>query len=327
MDRASRIGVTGASGFVGRAVLEALKGRGIEAVALTHSARAIESVESRHLGDVAALDAPAALEGLDAVIHLAARVHRMSETPAEAQAGHRSTNVVGTRKVAEMSARAGVRRMVLCSSVKAMAERDPVDANGRAQALTYDAVPSPEDAYGRSKLAAEGAMWSVCADGALEGVGVRPPLVHGAGVGGNLPLLMRAVAGGWPLPFAGIDNRRSLVSVRNLADLLVTCAGHPAAAGRIFLVADGPPVSTPALLRGIGAAMDRPPRLLPAPTALLALANRLDGRRRMARLTESLSVDDAHTRRTLGWRPPQTFEDGLAEMVEAWRSAGGYQTA
>ncbi len=318
MDRASRIGVTGASGFVGRAVLAALKGRGIEAVALTHSPRAIDGVERRTLGDVASLDSPAAFEGLDAIVHLAARVHRMNETPAEAEAGHELINVVGTRNVAEMAARAGVRRMVFCSSIKAMAERDPVGADGRSRALRHDVDPKPEDAYGRSKLAAERAIWSACADGALEGVVVRPPLVHGAGVGGNLPLLMRAVAGGWPLPFASVDNRRSLVSVRNLADLLVTSAVRPAATGRTFLVADGPPVSTPTLLHAIGAAMDRPPRLLPAPTALLVLANRFDGRRRMARLTESLSVDDAHTRDTLGWRPPQTFEDGIAEMVEAW---------
>ncbi|MEM7565845.1 MAG: NAD-dependent epimerase/dehydratase family protein [Pseudomonadota bacterium] len=262
-----RVGVTGASGFVGRAVLQALVARGLVPVALTRVGTSLQTVENRVMGDVASLIDAAAFEGLDAVIHLAARVHRMDETAEEAEAGHTRTNVGGTRNVAAMAAEAGLRRVVFCSSIKAMAERDRVGPDGRSQALTADDAPQPEDAYGRSKLAAERALWAVCESTGLEGVVIRPPLVHGPGVGGNLSVLMRAVSKGLPLPFSKIDNARSLVSVRNLADLLVEATTHPAAAGRTFLVSDGPPVSTPDLVRAIAHAMGRDARLLPLPIA------------------------------------------------------------
>ena len=207
-----------------------------------------------------------------------------------------------------------------------MAEREPVGADGAARPARPNDMPAPQDAYGRSKLAAERALWAVCEASGLEGVVVRPPLVHGPGAKGNLALLMAAVARGWPLPLAGIDNARSLVSSRNLADLLALCAVDPRAVGGTWLVADGPGVGTEALVRTIAAAMARPARLVRVPRAALRLAAALDRRGRIARLTESFRVDDSDTRARLGWRPPQSFADGIAEMVAAHRGTadGGW---
>lgn len=319
-----RIGVTGAAGFVGGAVVEAARARGMTPVALVHRTR-VAGIETRVVGDLAELDDASVVSGLDAVIHCAARVHRVRETPAEAKAGHARTNTQGTRRLAEACAAAGVPRLVFCSSVKAMAERDPGDGAGGARPLRADDPPRPQDAYGRSKLAAESGLWKVCERFPMQGVVVRPPLVHGAGAGGNLRALMAVLDRGWPLPLGGIANRRSLISKRNLADLLVHAALHEAAPGGTFLVADGPPVSTPDLLRRLGAALGRSTRLVSLPGAVLTAITWADRRGRLDRLTGSLSVDDGETRWRLGWTPPQTMEEGLAEMADARRVGTGGQ--
>ena len=313
----ARVGVTGANGFVGRATLAVLRAKGHEPVALLRRAVTLEDVEARAIGDVAQFDAPDTLRGLDAIIHLAARVHQMDEDQATTDAAHARTNVEGTRRLAEAAAHAGVRRFVYGSSIKAMAEREPVGADGAAQPVRPSDVPAPEDAYGRSKLAAERALWAVAEASGLDGVVVRPPLVHGPGAKGNLARLMTAVSRGWPLPLAGIDNARSLVSVRNLADLLALCAVDPRAIGGTWLVSDGPAVSTAMLVRTIAAAMDRPARLVRVPAFAMRLAGTLDRKGRVARLTESFQLDDGETRERLGWRPPQSFAEGIAEMVAA----------
>jgi nucleoside-diphosphate-sugar epimerase len=214
------------------------------------------------------------MEGCDAVVHLANIAH--------ARAGRErlwKVNVDGTVAVAEAAAKAGVGRFVYLSSAKAAA---------------------PDDDYGRAKLAAEQAI-------SKPGVVIlRPPLVYGPRVRANFLALMRAIARGWPLPLASIENRRSLVFVGNLCDAIIACLESPAAAGKTFGVADGAPVSTPALCRAIGAAVGRPARLFPFPPALLP----------SERLTGSLVVDDAELR-AVGWRPPFTMEEGL-KRTAAW---------
>ncbi|MDZ7641614.1 MAG: NAD-dependent epimerase/dehydratase family protein [Desulfurivibrio sp.] len=258
----------------------------------------------------------AALAGVDCVVHTAARAAVMADPVADPLVALREVNVAGTRRLAEQAAGAGVRRLVFISSVKVNGERTAPEAP-----FLFSDTPAPEDAYAISKWEAEQALWQVAAQTGLEVVVVRPPLVYGPGVGGNFARLLGLVARGWPLPLGAVNNRRSLVALANLVDLLRVCVDHPAAAGRTFLVADGDDLSTPELLRRLALAMGRPVRLLPVPPVFLWRAGRLLGREaELARLLSSLQVDISFTRRTLGWEPPVRVDDALRETVEGWLS-------
>ena len=191
-----------------------------------------------------------ALQGIDAVIHCAARVHVMDERAADPLAEFRAVNVEATRHLAQQAAAAGVRRFVFVSSIKVNGEET---TPGRP--FTADAEPQPQDPYGQSKLEAERALFEIARQTGLEVVVVRPPLVYGPGVKANFASLMRALQRRLPLPFGSIDNRRSLVARDNLVDLLVLCTRHPAAAGQVFLVSDGEDLSTAQLCRGLSRAM------------------------------------------------------------------------
>lgn len=315
-----RIGVTGADGFVGRALLARLAARGHEAVALTRGGAPISAAaETRAIGDLAAPDAivPARLAGLDAVIHLAGRAHRPDETGREHDALYRAVNTLGTVRMAEAALAAGARRFVFVSTVKVLGEASPEGPDGAPIAFTAQAPLRPADPYSRSKAEAEEALAPLAARG-LETVLVRPPLVHGPGAGGNLAALMRLVARGVPLPLGALANRRSLVGVANLADLLVLAARHPAAPGHTLLASDLEDVSTPGLVRALAAAMDRPARLLPVPPSLLRALMAFAGRRAAYdRLAGSLFVDPRPGYAALGFRPARTLAQGLAAMAEA----------
>jgi nucleoside-diphosphate-sugar epimerase len=217
----------------------------------------------------------------EAVVHLANIAH--------ARADRRrlwSVNVEGTARAARLAAEAGARRFVYLSSVKA---RDPADP------------------YGEAKRAAEQALQKL--ESSMEIVTLRPPLVYGPGVKANFLALMRAIARGWPLPLASVENRRSLVYVGNLCDAIAACLESPAAAGQTFYISDGEAISTPELCRAIGRALGKPARLFPFPPALLPFE----------RLTGSLEVDDGDLRRSLGWRPPFSLEEGLRATAEWYR--------
>lgn len=307
--------VTGASGFVGQALCAALEAAGQPwrgSVRTPAQARHPSHVVVGELGP--GTDWTAALRGVDCVVHLAARVHQMQEQGGDPLAAFRAANTEGTRTLARAAREAGVRRLVLVSSVKACA-----DASTRP--LTEDDPPQPPDAYGQSKREAELALWAECAAGGLQGVCVRPPLVYGPGVRANFLALLGAVHRGIPLPLGCIDNRRSLVGVHNLVSALLACARHPAAAGETFFVSDGEDLSTPALIRRLARALGVRPRLLPVPVALLQLAGRLSGRSEaIARLTGSLQLDSSRLRSRLAWEPPQTVDAGLAAVGQWFRS-------
>ena len=308
-----RMLVTGATGFVGRVLVDAARARGwsVSAAVRAPDARLPAGVRVEPVGDLAgAVDWGRALDGVDVVVHLAARVHVMRETAADALGAFRRVNVDATVALAEACARAGVRRLVYASSVKVLGESTPLGA-------PFDdaSPPAPADPYGVSKLEAERALAGVSAAGGPEIAVLRPPLVHGPGAGGNLERLVRWVAAGVPLPIGSIDNRRSLVGVDNLADALLAAAGHPAAAGRTFLVADGEDLSTPELVRRIGRVIGREARIVPVPTPLLSAAMRVAGRESLRRLLESLQVDARGLRDALGWRPPRTVDQGLARLA------------
>jgi UDP-N-acetyl-alpha-D-quinovosamine dehydrogenase len=282
--------VTGASGFVGRALAGALEARGIAWSAATRDT----------VGDIGpTTDWRAALEGCDRVVHLANLAHASGI----AQDALRAVNVGGTRRLAEQAAAAGVARFVYLSSVKAA---------------------HPDDAYGAAKQAAERALAGIRD---LAWVALRPPLVYGPGVKANFLALLRAVDQGWPLPLASVRNRRSLVYVGNLADAILRCLEASQAVGRTYAVADGAPVSTPELIRALAQALGRSPRLFAFPPALLELAGSLAGRGdTVRRLTRSLEVDDHAIRRELDWRPPFTFEEGI-RLTAQWHLASRKSSA
>lgn len=308
------IAVTGAAGFVGGRVLIDLARRGHVAIGVVRRA---EADAVRAVGDIGAdTDWARALEGVEVVVHCAARAHVMREKAVDPMRLYRSVNVEGTRRLAEQAARHGVRRLVYLSSVKAAGERS---APGRPLKVSDPAAP--EDAYGISKREAELALLEVGAATGLETVIIRPPLVYGPGVKGNFLRLMGAIARGWPLPLGAFDNRRSMVSLANLTDFISLCVESPSADGRTFFVSDGEDLSTASLARRMGVALDRPARLLPVPGAVLSILGQVTGKAaEIERLVGTLQVDLADSRELLGWSPPQTVDQGLRETADWFRS-------
>jgi nucleoside-diphosphate-sugar epimerase len=223
-----------------------------------------------------------------------------------------AVNVEGTRRLAEQAATAGVRRMVYLSSIK-------VNGEQTAHGIPYSvkSIPSPADGYAISKCGAEYALREVAARTGMEVVVVRPPLIYGPGVRGNLARLLRLVRLGLPLPFGCVQNKRSLVGLDNLVDLLIRCVNHPGAAGETFLVSDGEDLSTTDLLNEMAVAMGRSARLFPLPMALLRLGGSCFGSGvEIDRLLGSLQIDSSHTRRVLGWSPPVSVREGIRRMVQ-----------
>lgn len=305
-----KILVSGASGFVGRALCMHLKAHDHAVLSAVRNASGI--VDEVIVGNIdGATDWQPALSGCDAVVHLAARVHVMDDTAQNPLALYRATNTEATLNLARQAAAAGVKRFVFISSIK-------VNGEGRDAPYRETDVPAPEDAYAISKWEAEQGLQQIAADTGLEVVILRPPLVYGPGVKANFLRLLQTVKRGWPLPLGAIRNRRSLLFLGNFVDAIRLCVEHPAAAGQTFLLDDGQVVSTPDLIRAVAHAMGRPPRLLVVPVALLRLAGTLLGKRAAVdRLTGSLHVDSSAIRSRLGWVPPFSMEAGLAQTVAA----------
>ncbi|QFS35946.1 UDP-glucose 4-epimerase family protein [Burkholderia cepacia] len=312
----TRIVVTGANGFVGRAVCRLALAAGHTVTALVRRPGGCVAGVREWVHDApdfaGLVDAwPADLEA-DCVIHLAARVHVMRDESPDPDAAFEATNVAGTLRVAEAAYAHGARRFVFASSIKAVAEGD------RGVPLAEDVTPAPQDPYGRSKLRAEQALAQFGLRAGVDVVVVRPPLVYGPGVRANFLRMMDVVSRGLPLPLGAIAARRSLVYVDNLADALLRCAIDPRAAGECFHVADDDAPSVAGLLRMVGDALGRPARLFPVPVTLLAVLGRLTGRSAAVdRLTGSLQLDAGRMKRVLDWKPPHTTRQGL-EATAAW---------
>lgn len=303
-----KIAVTGAAGFVGRAVCAEVARKGHDAIPLVR--RAAGLAREIMIGDISQ-DAPPPLFA-DAVIHLAARAHVMNDDPATAEQAYMQANVEGTRRAIDMAMAAGAKRFIFVSSVKAMGERTLP-----GEAFTETCLPAPEDAYGRSKLAAEQLAKEMTAQTGLELVIVRPPLVYGPGVKGNFATLIRLSCAGLPLPIGRINNRRSMISLANLADLLVHVAVHSAAAGRTVLPSDGQDVSTPDLVRSIAAAANRTARIVPFPLGLMSfLADRLGKGDMFSRLSGNLQLDGRAALTALEWHSVQTMNEGIRSAVQ-----------
>ena len=294
--------ITGVGGFVGRALAAALTAAGhvVSGTSRSDSTK-VEGVSVHRIPDIGGdVEWSPLLDGIDAVVHLAAQVHAATD-----EATHVRVHVDGTRRLARAAVVAGVRRFVFLSTVKVHGEE-----TAPGTSVTEADDPQPVDAYGRCKWEAERMLAGLAG---IETVILRPPLVYGPGAGANFAALMRLCASGLPLPFAAIDNRRSVIHIGNLVDAIGLVLTAAAAAGGTFLLSDGEPVSTPALVRGIAAALGRPARLFALPPGWLRVGAALVGRgAEAARLTGSLVVDDSLIRARLDWRPPYTMADGLA---------------
>jgi nucleoside-diphosphate-sugar epimerase len=308
-----RILVTGPDGFVGTRLCERLLKDGFAVRGAQFAPAPLPAgCESVIVGDLAvAKNWPEALQGVDRVIHLAARVHIMNDSAADPLSEFRHVNTEGTRRLAEAAALAGVKRFVFISTIKVLGEATP------DRPFSAEDVPSTLDPYGRSKLEAEQLLMQISQTSGMEVTIVRPPLVYGPGVRANFLKLLSAVNKGLPFPFGLVNNRRSLVSVDNLVDFLACCLIHPGAANEAFLVSDGRDMSTAELVRLIANAMDRRAMLLPVPPELMKFAGGLLGKRaEVKRLCGSLAVSIAKNRDLLGWTPPVSVESGLKETVE-----------
>ena len=305
------ISVTGCTGFIGGALFAQLAARQFK----VH--RVLRSLEE--------------IARAQCVVHCAARPHIMGDEALDPLIEYRRVNVQGTLKFARQAAASGVNRFVFLSSVKVNGESTdrlprpfgarnvtslPGAARPRGDPFKVNDEPAPEDAYGLSKWEAEQGLWKIAAETGMEVVVVRPPLVYGPGVKGNFARLLDLVRSGVPLPLAAVNNRRSLIGLDNLVDLLIRCVDHPKAAGQTLLVSDGQDLSTPELLRMIANAMGQPARLFPVPVPLLRLAGRVLGRlNEVDRLVGSLQVDSSATRELLGWTSPVSVDEGIKRMV------------
>jgi nucleoside-diphosphate-sugar epimerase len=313
----SGILVTGATGFVGRAVINELAKDSHYRV--RGAARRLSTTEPLRTNVAIGELGPAtnwqiALANIDTVVHTAARVHAERARVPEDLADYRRVNTEATLALARRAAEAGVRRFVFLSSVKVNGESTPID-----KAFTADDRPNPNGPYAISKAEAEAGLRRLEQETGLEVVIIRPVLVYGPGVRANFLSMMRWIERGVPLPLGSVENARSLVALDNLVDLITVCVRHPGARGQTFMISDGEDLSTPELLRRTGDAMGRRARLVPVPVFVLRSGAKILGKAAVAeRLCASLRVDISTTRSRLSWTPPTSVDQGLSETVRSF---------
>jgi UDP-glucose 4-epimerase len=308
------IGITGATGFVGNILAKTLDAN----VSKIYGRNKPKGFSSKffYQGSIhQASDFTEFITGLDVIIHCAARVHVMDDVSDDPLADFREVNTSGTLNLASQAAIAGVKRFIFVSSIKVNGESTllgkPFDSKSER---------NPEDFYGKSKSEAEIQLLQLAKDTGMEVVIIRPTLVYGPGVKANFASLLKLVSKGSPLPFGCIkDNKRSLVSVKNLVDLIVTCIDHPKAVNQVFLVSDDHDVSTASMVKHMSQALGKSSMLLPVPLWCYRVVGKLTGKTDVVdRLLGSLQVDITHTKNTLGWAPPQTLEEGFKETADAF---------
>ena len=304
--------LTGASGFIGMRIYRELNARGeCCVVAAVRKKDHSYSSDWHSVGDInGETDWSQQLHDCRVVIHAAAKAHIMRRLPGDSLESYKIVNTDATLNLARQAVTAGVKRFIFISSIG-------VNGYINNRPFTTGHKPSPADPYAQSKWEAEKGLWEISKNTGMEVVIIRPPLVYGPNAPGNFGRLVRWVKGGIPLPFGAVHNKRTLVAIDNLVDLIVTCIHHPNAANQLFLAGDGRDLSTTELLQGMARAMGKPSRLLPVPARLLRMGATLVGKKRVAQqLLGSLQVDIGKTCELLAWKPPITVEEGLKRCFE-----------
>lgn len=316
----AKILITGASGFVGRALCPHLAKAGYEVSACVRQHAALEAewtaqgrVSLCETGEVNPhTDWREWLTDVEAIVHLAARVHVMRDDTGNRLQHYREANTQTTLNLARQAAESGVRRFVFVSTVKVLGE-------GKDEPYRESDIPGPVDDYALSKWEAEQGLHAISAETGMEVVILRPPLVYGPGVKANFLRLMQWVERGWPLPLGAVKNRRSLIYLGNFISAITVCLEHPAAAGKTFLVSDGEDVSTPDLICLIANEIGHTARLLPVPLGLIQTLARMAGKQKeVERLLGSLSVDGRLIKQTCNWLPPFSLQEGIRNTVQAY---------
>lgn len=307
--------VTGATGFVGARLLTRLQEFDAVPVAAVRSyTKGLSGgIGQRVIGDLkssAFYKCP--FDDVNTIVHCAARAHVLKDRLTNPLNEYRRVNVDGTLSLAKQAVAAGVKRFIFISSIKVNGE-----FTDNKRLFTANDEPAPEDPYGISKLEAERGLLQLAAKTDMAVVIIRPPLVYGLGVKGNFASMINLLEKELPLPLGSACNKRSLIFIDNLVDLIIRCIDHPAAVNQIFLASDGMDLSTTELLRNVGYAMGKPARLFPVPSGMLQFGATLLGKKAMAqRLLGSLQVDISKTCEMLDWKPPYTVQEGLRRCFE-----------
>ncbi|PSU68051.1 UDP-glucose 4-epimerase [Photobacterium phosphoreum] len=305
--------ITGATGFLGSNILGKLDSDKVKLLIRNKSSFLVNNKCYEGIIDSTTIYTEA-LQNVNCIIHCAARVHVMKDASINPIEKYREVNTTGTLNLARQAVEAGVKRFIFISSIKVNGEDTQIGSPFKATDK-----PNPQDPYGQSKAEAEEQLLALAKETGLEVVIIRPTLVYGAGVKANFASLMKLVAKGLPLPFGSITtNRRSLVSVYNLVDLIKTCIDHPNAANQVFLVSDDHDLSTADMVRQMGRALSKPTKLIPIPVFCYSLAGKITGKQDMvSRLIGSLQVDISATKKQLNWVPPYKLEDGFKMTANA----------
>jgi len=309
--------ITGATGFVGSALInELLAHNYLVSTTVRDNASFVPMGVTRFdVGDLTAdIDWFSILNGIDVIIHTAARVHMMDDSVIEPIKAFRKVNVDATLNLARQAAEVGAKRFIFISSIKVNGERTL-----QGQSFNSDDNSVPSDPYGLSKYEAEQGLLALVKETGMEVVIIRPPLVYGPNVKANFSSMMKWVYKGIPLPFGAIHNQRSFVALGNLVDFIIHCIDHPKAANEVFLISDGEDVSTTQLLQKVAKAFAKKPMLIPVPVCLMTFVAKLVGKGDVAnRLFCSLQVDSSKARDLLGWKPIITMDEQLKKAAEAY---------
>jgi UDP-glucose 4-epimerase len=312
-----KIAVTGATGFLGKPLVQALSKQYSSDVIIPVLRNIIPEFECYNSIIVDSIDSSTnwsnKLNGIGCVIHCAARVHVMNDTDEDPLEAFREVNVRGTLALAKAASKSSVKRFIFVSSIKVNGE----STTNRARYTSSD-EPSPEDHYGISKAEAEEGLKLIAAETGMEVVIIRPPLVYGPGVKANFAAMLKLASTGIPLPFGCINqNKRSMVYVENLISLIIECINNPNAANHTFLVSDDNDLSTKEFVKGLSVGLGKSGFMLPVPNVLFSIAGKVLGKSAVIdRLCGSLQVEINNTKDTLNWQPPYTIEQGFAATAK-----------
>jgi UDP-glucose 4-epimerase len=316
-----KIAVTGATGFLGKPLIQALSKQFSSDVIIPVLRNIITEFGCYNSIIVDNIDSSTKwsnkLNGIDYLIHCAARVHVMNDIVEDSLEAFRDVNVRGTLQLAHAAAKSGVKRFIFISSIK-------VNGESTTNCLPYQSLdtPSPEDAYGISKAEAEASLRKLAKETGMDVVIIRPPLVYGPGVKANFAAMLKLASIGVPLPFGCIkNNQRSMVYVENLISLIIECINNKNAANQTFLISDDDDLSTKYFVQSLSKALNKNSFMLPVPNVVFSLAGKVLGRSAIIdRLCGSLQVDINHTKNTLNWQPPYSVEQGFAATAKAFNT-------